>query len=378
LQTTEKIALMWERFVHRSDVYSKQWFEEGRGSGYYRVTEGSCPMKPPCPKKLCEHIKNVPLTDVAIYNHLMGDETLGIYQLGEDNTVKWLCIDVDIIKHAPEDMDQDELLRRVREQTNKLSMRCSGLIGPHDYLVERSGSKGYHLWVFFSEPVQARYAYALGEWIVSHVEPLVGIAVEVFPKQTALRSYGNLVKMPLGIHKKTGNRCFFVNRYFTALDDQWKALANVGTLTEKDVRGILESYSVQIPSSIRIEPTGDTHLGAFPCYARIMTEGLKDGARDVGTFRLSCYLRKSSLPVEAAWAALQVINNNNQPPLETDVLYAKLESAYSEDYSQFPCNDPLIDQYCSSKCRFFSGKLRERWIRYGKAPSDAVGKISRD
>jgi hypothetical protein len=60
------------------------------------------------------------------------------------------------------------------------------------------------------------------------------------------------------------------------------------------------------------------------------------------------------------------------------VLYAKLESAYSEDYSQFPCNDPLIDQYCSSKCRFFSGKLRERWIRYGKAPSDAVGKISRD
>lgn len=77
-------------------------------------------------------------------------------------------------------------------------------------LIEDSGGKGYHLWVILSEPVEAWHVRA---WLDAEFWPKwrkhSGNAVlEVFPKQDAISEggYGNLVKLPFGIHAKTGNK----------------------------------------------------------------------------------------------------------------------------------------------------------------------------
>ena len=73
-------------------------------------------------------------------------------------------------------------------------------------MLEFSGRKGYHVWIFFNKPVQASY----GQQLIKSRLNKEGIkGHEIFPKQTELnqnRRYGNLVKIPLALHKVSGKR----------------------------------------------------------------------------------------------------------------------------------------------------------------------------
>ena len=62
---------MLDLFVHRSDVFARQ-YENG---AYYPVKR--------------------PITIADIEKHLEGDATYGLYCLDTDNTVKWACVDLD-------------------------------------------------------------------------------------------------------------------------------------------------------------------------------------------------------------------------------------------------------------------------------------------
>ncbi|MBF0469365.1 MAG: DNA primase, partial [Desulfamplus sp.] len=80
-------------------------------------------------------------------------------------------------------------------------------------LLEYSGHKGYHFWYFFSQPVDASKVKSFLTRIAEPVNPdISGFDLEVFPKQDKLGSkgFGNLVKLPLGIHRKNGKPSFFM------------------------------------------------------------------------------------------------------------------------------------------------------------------------
>lgn len=371
MATMDQIDLVWDRFILRDDAYATQWFEENKGSGYRRVTDGRCPNNPPCPKRVCPHIKNRPLTKSQIGQHLDGTITLGIYQLSTDNYVNWLCLDVDIKKGT----EGNDLQKRVEQHTLALGRVLNKLLGKGGFLVERSGSKGYHLWVFFDK-AQARYAHALGNWVTLQAEPPDGIEVEVFPKQTALRSYGNLVKLPLGVHKKTNNRCLFVNGWFQTHEDQWDALRKVTVFTDAEIAHILSDNKIQAPIHIRQERSGSRV--ALPCLERIFEEGLSEGNRDAGMFAAANYVRDFGLGERYARSVLHELNSATDPPMLDDELDKKIDSAYNGDYSSFPCNQPVLDSFCCSQCRFWTNKVNDRWVRYGKKADEAVGRISRD
>jgi hypothetical protein len=377
VNTQEKVALIRARFIHRNDVFSWQWFDPEKGAGYARQTVGTCPNDPPCPKRQCPHISNLPIGDGHIIQHLSGARTMGMYQLAEDNTVKWLCFDVDIIKNAPEGVDA--LSEAVKEHTLALARTLVKHLGKGTFLVERSGSKGFHLWVFFSEPIPARLVLALGRWIDGQTPPPNGIAVEVFPKQTSQQGFGNLVKLPLGVHRKTGQRCFFVNAAFEDLPNQWAALQNVSLLDRKDVEEVLRIHNVEAPHSIRTDEVNNQFgRWGIPCISRVMEEGLAPGAKNIGMFRTMAFTRACGYSQAYGEAIAEVLNSNSANPLDPNITQTTIESVFANDYSPFPCGEPLMDQFCTSKCRFFTGKLRDRWVRYGKDVEDAVGVISRD
>ena len=365
--TREQVRLLKDRFILRTDAFTYQWWSPTRREGgYLPVTVGKCPNTPPCPRKQCTHKTYVTLEPQHVLNHLAGKETLGIYQLGEGDLVKWLCLDVDIARGAklPAGADPRE---RVREHTRALAKVLSSLSLP--FLVEDSGSKGYHLWVFFSDPVAANKVMALGRYLEAQVEPPDGIHVEVFPKQASVRSFGNLVKLPLGKHKKTGNRCLFVGSTFEPCADQWKTLASVGTLTPEAVDKIIKIAKIDLSESIRVGSASNDHIGemAPPCLVTMMRDGVGEGARDVAAFKVACYLRDRGLPYEMAVTAMQEWNERNDPPIEEEGLIVKVESAYSDAYSFFPCQEATLDRFCDPGCRFYAQKMRSRKSRYKRS-----------
>ena len=138
--------------------------------------------------------------ETTIENHLMGDTVIGAYTLRQDNTVMWMCFDVD-----------SSDLSKARD----LALKLSNMLRDIHHAVEFSGNKGYHVWVFFSKPAPAENVRALAAELREAVGGTISgdPHVEIFPKQDRLTTsnpLGNLVKIPLGVHPVSGKRSIFV------------------------------------------------------------------------------------------------------------------------------------------------------------------------
>lgn len=371
MNDNDKIALLRERFIHRSDVFSTQWYEDGK-MGYRAVREGTCIAIPPCKKGTCSHVRDVPLSDAHLREHLLGGMTIATYQLTDENTVKWLCFDVDLKKGMSE-----ELEGKVKGHTLALAKKLHQILGQGSFLVERSGSKGFHLWVFFSEPVPAFKVMALGKYVDGQIEHPFGIDVEVYPKQTRVHSYGNMVKIPLGIHRKTEVRCFFVDNQFKDHENQFEVLANVRNFTEKELDEIITKHEIVMSLSIRIDNQQVQSYGALPCMTNMMIEGLHEGARDEGFLRLASWMKRRGIPEDVAQVAIYRVNDKTKPSLDSNTVDRKIDNAYTNDHTEFPCNNSAFDLFCTSSCRYFQNKSDVRWRRLGKE-GDGRGVISRD
>jgi len=126
------------------------------------------------------------LTQNHVVAHLKGEMTLAVYLLGLDNTTKFTVIDA----------DDDEGL-------NKLIKVQEALEFP-SYL--ESSRRGGHLWFFFEEPIEGKLAKNFGLEIAKRFL----IEAEVFPKQAQSEGPGSCIRLPFGVHRKTGERYPFV------------------------------------------------------------------------------------------------------------------------------------------------------------------------
>jgi hypothetical protein len=110
------------------------------------------------------------------------------YCLNKANEIKWACVDAD-------SQDGQKLLQRV-------SQRLKGLEIP-SYIEESRQGRG-HLWMFL-EPLAAKPMRKVLRRVVEE-------GMEVFPKQNRIspKGYGSLVRGPLGIHLRTGERYGFL------------------------------------------------------------------------------------------------------------------------------------------------------------------------
>jgi hypothetical protein len=97
-------------------------------------------------------------------------------------------------------------------------------------VIEFSGGKGYHFWFLFSRPVPAAAARRLLTGLAGAVSAdLSAFSLEVFPKQDRLsgKGLGNLVKLPLGVHRMSGRRSWFSECADRSVDAQLCWLADV-------------------------------------------------------------------------------------------------------------------------------------------------------
>jgi len=214
-------------FAGREDVHARQWARNGGEVGYSPVSE--------------------PLTPAVVRNHLLGSYTVGVYPIRLDGTCTFFALDLDLDRAALEQArGQPAQARQLRDSLHEQGLRVLGAL--HDLglqpLFEDSGYKGRHYWVFLERPESAELLHRLGRlflaWLGSQLPR--GLHLEFFPKQgeTQGKGLGNLIKLPLGIHRRTGRRATLLDDRGQPLAHPLAALRQVSRLQRPALHGLID------------------------------------------------------------------------------------------------------------------------------------------
>jgi hypothetical protein len=294
-----------------------------------------------------------PVTDRVIRAHLTGRQPFGVYLLTEDR-VSAAVVDFDV-------PDLDPVLTFV-DHAQGYELAC---------YIERSKSKGHHVWLFFG-------GAGLPAWkprrVLRHLLVEIGEPdVEVFPKQDRLDGqcrYGNFINAPLFGRLVPEGRTAFVSRRdpHRPLEDQWGFLAEITRISETQLDEIIavnELASAPLPLAPiaredAAQPVSARGLGLLPCGVRMLSEGVEHLQR-VSCFRLAIQLKLAGLPPDQTAAALERWSHRNRPRdgkrlITFDEIRAQVDHAYKRDYRSYGCETEAVRPFCHAGCRLYSGR----------------------
>jgi hypothetical protein len=327
--------VFWDLFVSRSDDFAEQYLDQESGEAKY--TRIGRPLA---------------LDDIMV--HLDGPRTIGLYAINPaDQTVKWICWDID----TDRDLTSAEGHELAGETAKSAVVKILGAIKARGFSekavrVEDSGCKGYHAWLFFKPPILAVAAYVIGREIAETAG--LGKSIEVFPKQKQLLSpFGNLVKLPCGIHKRTNNRCNFLSADWNPLPPQSVREVQPETLVvdehmKNQIACEAKPWLEAVGSIVDSVPYTGEHM---PCI-RTYLAGIESGQRDQVAVRLAAYLlnfrgmRSSQQGRNDVRVQLQEWNNRNAPPLSDSELESIIQQVAKNPEYNYGCHDELLSRTC--------------------------------
>ncbi len=247
-----KVAFFGSLFAARTDVYAIRWESHRTGkSGWIPAVEGGW-------RKGRKDQRYLPLTPDVVTAHLMGDKHIGLYPMLPGDLTRWLAADFD---------GQAAMLDALAYLK---AARATG--APAVLEVSRSGV-GAHVWTFFSEPVAAVTARALGTAFVREAIAIRGrmdlkAYDRLFPTQDVLpaRGLGNLIAAPLnGRCRKRGATVFLDLSTLEPYEDQWEFLSSIDRMTPGRVESLARTLhaptvgtkvtKVRRATSTRLQPT---------------------------------------------------------------------------------------------------------------------------
>lgn len=249
LNSSQKIDIYMKLFRGRQDIYANRW-QNKQGRNGYSVSchnewqQGKC-NKPKIKCTECANQAFKSLDQQAIYDHLAGKYTFGLYPLLEDNRCWLLAADFD-------KSDWQEAVTAFRKACNVLNVPFS---------VERSRSgNGAHIWVFFQSPVPAKDARQLGFTLLDKaMEHHAGLSFEsydrLFPNQDVLPigGFGNLIALPLQHTPRQQDNSVFIDEDFKPYYDQWAYLVSIKKLTSQQLE-LLVSDTKDLKKDLERKP----------------------------------------------------------------------------------------------------------------------------
>lgn len=234
MTTQSKIALFRKIFRGREDAYG--------------LGDGKCVRKP--------------ITDILIGSHLRGTVRIGMYPLSptimDGSGIYWCAADVD--SHGATGLDAfnsqhdsrldfNYVVRTMAEKAHEL--------GIQPYYERSKSGDGCHIFLFFSEAVEAVKGISLMRCFCDYVEQETGFVIaEIFPKQTKLaskESVGNYLNLPL--NGKTlvdkGYTAFFDPDTGHFAENQWEVLEDIcENMIEPDMLDMLIDSEVTLISTV--------------------------------------------------------------------------------------------------------------------------------
>ncbi|MCA8959530.1 MAG: DEAD/DEAH box helicase [Planctomycetes bacterium] len=233
LSPHDKVVIFRSLFRGRTDLFPRRWVNERDGRhGYAPVCTNEwvadvC-QKPRVKCGACPHAAFLPLDDRAIVDHLQGRHVLGIYPMLPDHTCWLVAIDLDGDAWRP---DAEALIAIARAVEVPFALERS-----------RSGN-GAHLWVFFSETIDAREGRELARALVAAAarhaaRPSLPSVDRFFPAQDRLSSggFGSLIALPLQLGPRQHGNTVFIDDRLEPHDDPWRFLLTVDRLSAEEVR----------------------------------------------------------------------------------------------------------------------------------------------
>ncbi|WP_332628570.1 TOTE conflict system archaeo-eukaryotic primase domain-containing protein [Halalkalibacter flavus] len=249
---SEKVLLYMSLFQGRQDVFAKRWEAKDGRSGYSPVCVNEwdpivC-KKPKIKCQDCQHRSFAALSKQAIYDHLSGKITAGIYPMQTDDMCSFLAIDFD--------------KRGWEEDVKAVCQACKTYNLPYHIERSRSGN-GAHIWFFFQQEIKARSARKLGMMLLSKArENRLEIGMDsydrMFPNQDTLPAggFGNLIALPLQKLAREQGNSVFIDENFQPFGDQWHYLSSIKKISRETIEGIIRESEKHLttPSDLTLAP----------------------------------------------------------------------------------------------------------------------------
>jgi superfamily II DNA or RNA helicase len=248
-------------FAARNDVHAIRWENARTGrSGWMPAVRGGW-RKQVTPGSR----EYLPLTTAIFASHLTGDIDLGLYPLLDGDRCWWLAADFD---GSAAMLDALSYLKAARAVGAPVALEVS-----------RSG-QGAHAWLFFTGPVPAATARAVGTGLLREAIALRGRMDlssydRLFPSQDVLPTggVGNLIAAPLqGRCRRRGATVFLDTSTLEPHYDQWAYLSSLGRLAPREVSRLaqrLGSVSVGVAVKRLGQPTSTRTVPQAPPIVRV-------------------------------------------------------------------------------------------------------------
>jgi len=248
--------------------------------------------------------------------HLEGRQQCAIIPINDDNKCHFGCIDIDVY----DGLDYKQIVQSIAQHKLKL-FPC------------RSKSGGLHLYVFFSQWIDADIVQSK----LKTIAPMLGFGnAEIFPKQTKILAsrgdIGSCINMPYFHRESTETYCL-------GPDCSQLPSTRFLDLAEKN------RYSKEEFSHIELE-YGEIIKDGPPCLQILCGQGFPKGTRNNGLFNIGVYLRKSK-PDD--WQTEIEIYNHKyfSPPLGTAEIQEIVKSVRKKNYC-YTCSRPPISPHCNT------------------------------
>lgn len=249
--TREHAIAFYGMFRGRKDVFAQRSAKKGyhtKCNNFWKY--GVCPKKSGEKMKCldCPNQDFTKLTVRILLEHLKGEkedcaDVIGLYPLFPDGTCWFLVFDFD--NHGDEEVEPS---KDWQQEVDSLRHICE--VNGIDALVERSRSgRGAHVWVFFSEAIQAAKVRRFGEALIMKGAESVSLKdFSFFDRMLPMQDFlpegkiGNMVALPLqGRALKKGNSAF-VDANWQPYKDQWGRLLSTQKISEAQIDKCLADW----------------------------------------------------------------------------------------------------------------------------------------
>lgn len=244
-------------------------------------------------------VKCVPLLTYIMDKHMRQGHTVGVFSgVGYS---KFICFDVDYTD---------------REYAKWITYRIANILsnlGIHSYYVSFSGSKGYHLEIFFEDLIDLTLAKRFYNYVLKEAGIQKDSKGDVEFRPTDKQG----VKLPLGIHQKSGEYCGFCRiedgLHVLNNDESNKYLFHIKKISNKVIHNILErlldtteyalAHNKPAPKDINeseeaiaahrnLSIYGVTEDSIIDSAISLLKNGLQfSGTRHISLFKIALYLK---------------------------------------------------------------------------------------
>jgi hypothetical protein len=318
-QTAHALFLM---FANRTDHYAQQFKNHRTGKWEF-----------------CK-VKSI-LTEEVLNKHINGTITIGTYQIGLDDAVTWCADDID--SHGTDPEEAREKVRRIVEVLRKYDI---------PFLLESSGSEGgFHIWILLGR-TRTYNAFRF----IRQINAEAGVEAECWPKQKSLDSkdakFGNLLKLPICYHNKTGGRSAFLDAdTFEPLEGPifHPGLVQLLEIPEPSKDEGMPKAKGTASDPKNLANMANTNIDFRPCLKAVLKSGhcLEGGKGHDMRVAIAAEAKCSGLSLDEAVKLF-----SHLPDFDEVTTRKHLESVYSSDHGRHRCDTILektgsiIAPYC--------------------------------